>query len=101
LREEEIAKQGKKKRQNRYTAIDPETGKPRKVPEDLSGDGTKHEADFDNYLEQISRDNPAFKDEKFQEYLSELKRSKEIQEGLYKDDHPYDAEYEEQFNDEE
>jgi len=101
LREEEIAKQGKKKRQNRYTAIDPETGKPRKVPEDLGGDDAKNTADFENYLEQISRDNPAFKDEKFQEYLSELKRSKEIQEGLYKDDHPYDAEYEEQFNDEE
>jgi len=71
------------------------------VPEDLGGDGAKNTADFENYLEQISRDNPAFKDEKFQEYLSELKRSKEIQEGLYKDDHPYDAEFEEQFNDEE
>ena len=58
-------------------------------------------SDIDNEFEQISLENPQFDNKEFEEYIKKRNYSNEMKSELYGDDEPYDAQFEEKYNEEE
>ena len=55
---------------------------------------------FENEFEELSKANPSFATEEFQEYLKKREAANQKKQELYGDDEPYDAVKDEEFNEE-